>query len=224
MSFRRALLMRGADAPSADLVFYDRITTDGTAYIDTGLTLTDGTYVGSSFYFDMCISATQLPNTSSPVIFGVRIISTHNQAVLLTMANGTTPSIRYFNNTSVSSGVGFSVGERFNVLAKSDGLYVNGVLKGSFGASGKPYTSNPVKAILFGEALSDFFGGALSGTSRNIYTGYEFYQLKIDGADGTPIINLKPCTYQGVAGMWDLVTNTFFGNANTSGEFSVSND
>ena len=53
---------------------------------------------------------------------------------------------------------------------------------------------------------------------------FKIYFLEIYDGDGNLILNLKPCYYQGEAGLWDCVNNVFYGNANNTGTLTVGND
>lgn len=61
-------------------------------------------------------------------------------------------------------------------------------------------------------------------------SGYTFpslaklYSAKIYDENDNLLVNLKPCTYNGEAGLWDMVNGVFYGNANSSGAFTVGNE
>ena len=56
-------------------------------------------------------------------------------------------------------------------------------------------------------------------------SGWKIYSFQIvDRESNQTILNMIPCTYQGEAGMWDVVSNQFYGNANSSGTLTAGND
>lgn len=78
-----------------------------------------------------------------------------------------------------------------------------------------PVDSLPdVSLIIFGRRNID-------GTLQH-FTVMKCYGFRIIDGDGALKMNLIPCIYNGEAGMWDTITNTFFGNATGEGAFIAS--
>ena len=66
------------------------------------------------------------------------------------------------------------------------------------------------------------FGVNNGGAPSAICTGTRIYSLKIysDSTYTNCVWDGRPCLYNGAYGMWDRISNTFFGNANNTGAFS----
>lgn len=85
------------------------------------------------------------------------------------------------------------------------------------------YTSS----ALANAGVTLFKARAGSGTTLDTRNGgVRMWACKIySSPDATsPVRDFRPCTYNGEAGLWDMVEGKFYGNANTQGSFSVGND
>lgn len=215
---RRAMIASGGSPtpPPPSLVFYDRLVFDGTAYIETGITPPED----ASFLVRLgneTLKATQR-GFNCPTANGV---------IGMNYANGTTSTTRFFNiyygqSSAVST-------NRF--LAFSTTSYYFFLTPKRFGWGSTAYTitrgaENP--------------SGHLSLGSNNAHTGQAYTGrmgiFKIYGSDAqncasttdfanyTPVYTLRPCTYNGEAGMWCEETSTFYGNTAGAGTLSVLND
>jgi hypothetical protein len=80
------------------------------------------------------------------------------------------------------------------------------------------------KDVVATNALRVFCGTTSAGANEKFYKGAIRSLVITDAKTGNTIMSLKPCTFAGEAGMWDEVNGKFYGNAATSGEFSVAND
>ena len=215
---RRAMIASGGSPtpPTPALVFYDRLVFDGTAYIETGITPP----ADASFLVRLgneSLKATQR-GFNCPTSTGV---------IGMNYANGTTSTTRYFN---VYYGQSSAVSTNRN-LAFSTTSYYFFLTPKRFGWGSTAYTitrgaENP--------------NGHLSLGSNNSHTGQPYTgrmgTFKIYGSDAqncastsdfsnyTPVYTLRPCTYNGEAGMWCEETSTFYGNTAGAGTLSVLND
>ncbi len=182
------------------VVLYDRLIGDGTAYIDTGIT---PLYATDKISF--CAKLDQ-----------------------------------YKGATFINAGSGANRFEIYGSSSTTRNFYYV-----SYPASAQRNCNLPNYIQFFNEGwidmasgTSNFGGVASSGLNNNTLTptwkassslkimyNYKstFKYFRYERSGGI-IIDWHPCTYNGVAGMWDMVNNTFHGNANTSGSFSVAND
>ena len=91
-------------------------------------------------------------------------------------------------------------------------------------------TSNTIEASWSGkdatatQSLRVFGSIKSDGAMEKIYNGAIRSLIITDARTNEVKLKLKPCSWNGEAGMWDEVNGKFYGNAATSGEFSVAND
>lgn len=62
-----------------------------------------------------------------------------------------------------------------------------------------------------------------AGTSTGSPAKARWFYYKVWDKEGNPVLDLRPCTFRDVPGMWDTVSGTFFGNAIDQGAFTVGN-
>ena len=217
---RRQMMAAGASptppTPTPTPVFYDRLVFDGTAYIETDLIPpTDASFL------------VRLGNETLKATQRGFNCPTPNGVIGMNYANGTTSTTRYFNvYYGQSSAVSTS-----RYLAFSTASYYFFLTPSHFGWGSTSYSitrgaENP--------------SGHLSLGSNNSHTGQPYTGrmgiFKIYGSDAqnvtntsdfanyTPVYTLRPCTYNGEAGMWCVETSTFYGNTAGAGTLSVLND
>lgn len=184
----------------SDLVFYDRLVGDGVAYIDTGVRIaaTDVIYMEVK-----C-------GVKNAAFFGAR--SSYNGYLSLRQAN------------VAGSSVYLRIGSASNTTIATDGIHVQTVAielnlpdlvyhSGTKSGTLPRNTGLPtITSWLFREHST--YDSPTSGVST-------FSSFKLT-RNGEVILDLKPCTYLKEPGMWDMVSETFFGNSNPSGgAFSV---
>lgn len=208
---RRAMMAKklGGGLPPG-VVLYERLIGDGTAYIDTGFVPTESNLLG----FEM---AGRLVNKNT-ILFGT-CNSSYSAGYVEVSANGTYLRVGLcgaLNSITRITGNDIEVkceqvGNNMVVDYSIDGV------QGSLTTSNAKATYNQ-SLPLFARRIQR---SGIAGISPN---GASLKFLKLFAMDGSLMYNFHPCTYNGEAGMWDLVSNTFFGNANTSGSFSVAND
>ena len=104
----------------------------------------------------------------------------------------------------------------FTTVAASPSLNTPNTFILSRQAGGSQYTltSNGASGSIGGERDTN--------TPLYMNPGAKEVRRSIVRVNGVVVQNLRPCTYNGEAGMWDTVTDTFIGNASGSGTFTVA--
>ena len=69
----------------------------------------------------------------------------------------------------------------------------------------------------------DGYRNASGETAYDYFNDNSLYSFKIYEND-VLVRDFKPCTYNGVAGLWDMVESKFYDNSNSVGTLTVSND
>lgn len=195
-------------------VFYDLLVFDGAAYIDTGTEIT----APNSY----CISVPLGNETEKKAqrIFTLRATNNSVAGLIISASNTTNRTLQAYNcGNNASSNLAWSYATynffmtptRFGWGNSSTGLNKGnrnpsgGIVLGSnSGHSGDAYTGTMGTFCIYG-------GNAVNATTYNALTNY------------TPVITLRPCTYNGEAGMWYVEGNKFFGNSAGAGTLTVSN-
>jgi len=205
--------------PVIEPVFYDRLVFDGTAYIDTDI-VPDAEATYRMMFGDETLKASQtlftIPAENSTrigVVYGSATTSTNR---VFSVYYGATGAVRTGDELRFSSG-------RYTMMLSpikfQYGQYVAAsITKGENAPSG---------ALIIGQNATH------SGTA---YTG-SVGNLRIYGPDAknatnytdllnnyTPTHTLRPCTYDGEAGLWCVETSKFYGNSAESGTLSVLNN
>ena len=196
-------------------VFYDYIYFDGTAYIDTTVTIPANGSLRVSLGMETSKTAQQVfiaEGTNGGYIgmfIGGGSNTTRRQVVPLYDSTSYLASNRYLNWTYTTYGF-FMTPSRFG-WGNSPYTYTKGSL-------------HPDGGICLGRSTN-------TGVTR--YTG-RMTQLQIYGSDAsgvtsyaaldnyTPVATLRPCTYDGVPGLWYVEGSTFFGNSAGAGTLTVS--
>lgn len=188
-----------------ELVFYEKLIGDGVAYINTGAPYVEGyTYAAR-----LCI-----PQTTNSWVMGAW---TGNKGVTVTR-NGNYVRLRLntadTNAVSIGSDVvgyhdiDFVFTTQSNISYTLDNTTVN---------TGRMASNGGSNVFLFG-----YSSGAAVGTYARNPSSFQSYTVKNESLN--EVMHLVPCTYNGEAGMWDLVSQTFFGNAASSGQFTVEGE
>lgn len=198
--------MSSQSSTPTGVVFYDRLVGDGVAYINTGF----NPLKTHSYLVDF---TRRIEGAHS--VFGASIGWDSNFVIQKYQYNNY--QVRMFFNASTQKITGtISVGQRvkFYFTPQQTSVYKRDALLNNLGAYGAKADISK-KIHLFG--FND------NGTHKENAV-IDFYEFSIKDSGDTLLLDLVPCTYLGEAGMWDMVSNTFFGNANTSGSFAVEND
>ena len=198
------------------LQFYDYLTFDGTAYIQTDLLLPENGSVRTYLYNmtkKQCGIFRALDNSNN-MVFGLEVGGSD--------ANNHRFNIRYYKTTNDDSGAyawgNYNSGQ---VYMTSSRCQVPGRLKIFTKGSVMPtkgiqlvYARNNASGNIFKGSMSTFHIYGSDTQSVTSWAAFEGF---------TPVYTLRPCTYYGEAGMWCVETNTFYGNSASSGTLTVSN-
>lgn len=205
-------LVDGYGAGSKELVFYDKLISDGTAYIATD-------YIPGANFKRLNLDFVGLTQFND--ILGTRNYLTSNNAFAITVGSlnrTATYSIFSRNNVNYNYGVLAELG--WNVLIEESGANYN-VSTTRVGGSPSPRTV--AKATNYPSNPLYVFGINNGASVTPSYAGTIIRGLEIE--DGDRKIHLVPCTYGGEPGMWDTISERFYGNANPAGgAFTAEND
>lgn len=216
---RRRLMMLGGGGPTPPPtptpVFYDRLVFDGLAWIDTDVILPEN-----------CSLTVPLGGETSKVSQRVYAAwDSGSGGIVLTYGGGTNATNRqmvvYYDSSNYLSAQNFAwsyTAFNFYQTPKRFG----------WGNAGYNYTkgnTHPSRGLRLGQW----------GDTHPAYTGY-MKTVKIYGSDAqncqsynafgnyTPAVTLRPCIYNGEAGMWNVEQSKFYGNTAGQGTLTVAND
>ena len=202
-----------------EVVFYESIATDRTAYIDTGV-LANG--VLSSMVSFRWMGPGSSPDT---VILGARKDSGNTRYFL---------SALYVNSLAFGTGSYNPITEKIGASMRTHYLVSqfttirSGNSKSYFTVQESGYNSEVTKSsdtvTDTNKSLYLFRNNYSTPSSCNSYMSIHEVKIWDDDTMTNLILHLVPCTYNGEAGMWDLVSQTFFGNAASSGQFTVEGE
>lgn len=215
---RRRQIMMAVGSPTpptppgpSGLVFYDYLFFDGTAYIDTDFTPP----ANASFRCPMGRETLKVaqrmfvtPAANSAIIGAYISSSTTSSDRYWGMYYGSSSaastgkklSFTYQTYTFFLTPKGFGYGNVFNSLTKGSNAPSGPLVLGqSYSHTGQPYTGVMGTFEVYG---SD---------AQNVQdsSGFNSY---------TPVATFRPCTYNGVPGMWHVETSTFCGNTAGAGK------
>lgn len=195
--------------------FYDRLSFDGTAYIDTGITPADNSSYSANFGDETMKSPQRL--------FRVATGSTYQIAVFLSSSTSSTNrnfSV-YYGGPAITGNhsIAFSTA-RYNIFLTPNrfgyGSTVRAITKTANAPtehlfigqtsllSGQPFTGSMGTFCIHGSDAS----GATTFAGLSEYT---------------PTKTLQPCRYNGADGLWNIEDGTFLGNSAGSGTLSATN-
>lgn len=192
----------GAFTVGGEIKYYDYLQGDATAYIDTDYIANSETELRFKYN-------TQL-TTSISCLFSSRQKYATRDISYFPTANGATKPQIVFGSYGLASGSSIVPSETAEVIMKKTLIKYNN-LQFTFTASS--FTC-PDNLLLFKNSPSSTYNGRFGG---------KLYYFKIYD-NGTLVRDFKPCLYGGEAGLWDSVENKFYGNANSTGTFSVGNE
>ena len=218
---RRAMIAAGGGEPPTppviEPVFYDRLVFDGTAYIDTDI-IPDA---NASY-------KTTLGNESSKVAQRILTVKDSSSTLIGAILNNSTSatnrcfSIYYGSSSALSTDKTlawttseynfFLTPKRFGIadsvysITKGNRTPAGGIVIGSnYQHSGNPYSGDTSTIFVYGSDAQNV----------ETFAGFDSY---------TPAYTLRPCTFNGEAGLWCVETSTFYGNTAGSGTLSVRNN
>ena len=192
-------------------VFYNYLKFDGTAYIETTYVLPSGCSVRCSLGNET-LKATQATFSATggggtiQLFYGGSTNSTRRQMLPYYDSSSYLASNRYLNFSYASYNY-FMTSKRQGWGSTSytftkGSTHPTGGLR--FGYGGTPYTGTMMTFYVYGSDTQNL-------TSYDAFDNY------------TPVATFRPCTYNGVAGMWYVEGNTFFGNTAGSGTLTATN-
>ena len=203
------------------LVFYDKLVGNGTAYIKTDL-------MPNSFdNYEFDVSRAKNWNR---FVFGSK---SNKMSVGAVIYSGNQTFYLYTPNSTASTEVAMGNGERMHrglrTISLGDGKYRREEYRLHDG------NKDEVRTLIASTSIVDETStmpllvlacnvNASSNTPERIYDGAIYSFIVTDSRTNEVRMSLKPCTWNGEAGMWDEVNGKFYGNSSTSGEFSVAND
>jgi len=203
--FRRRLMGVGKGeepepAPEG-VVWYDNLVfSDNTAFLNTGVSVQ-----GVEFEWEVEWKRTSLVNDIYP--FEKDGYDTNRDLRIgVRRYYGPTPYCYYLYHNSTGTGINASPGLNSPstfVVTRNNGEY-------TLSCNGASYS---VSAVRDAATPLIFSPGSTWTVRRSIIT-----------INGVIVQSLRPCTYYGEAGMWDVVNEVFIGNAAQSGNFTVVND
>lgn len=191
------------DDPIVGVKFYDYLQSTGTQWIDTGVK----GYMNHTYEIDF--QQTDAGNYRIWGVFGQSSYVGYNMS--LTYGNGW---IARWNNTSngqelVSLG---TINTNRHVFKVVNGqCYFDGISKGTSSGHNSGFS---IDNNLFLFTINP------ANTTPSTNSKCKIYSYKDIDSSGKVIRNMVPCTYNGVAGMWDKVENKFYGNLGT-GTFTL---
>lgn len=202
-----------------EIVMYDRLKSDGTAYIDTG--------VVANGVLSSMVSFRWMGSGNSPdaVILGARKDSGNTRYFLsalynVTLAFGTGTYTQIIEKIGESMRSHYLVSQFTTIRSGNSKSYFT-VLESGYNSevntSSQTVTDTNKSLYLFRNNYS-------TPSSCNSYMSIHEVKIWDDDTMTNLILHLVPCTLGGVAGMWDKVSWEFFGNSNTSGAFTAENE
>lgn len=216
---RRQMIASGGvtpPPPTPTPVFYDRLVFDGTAYIDTGITPP----ADASFLV-------RLGNETTKAAQRCFIAPTASGVIGMNYSAGTNTTKRVFNVYYGQSAL-VSSDKSLNFTTTTYNFFLT---PNRFGwGTTTAYTitrgaENASGPLVLGSTPSHS-GQAYTGTMDTLYI-YGSDAKNVTNASGfssyTPVYTLRPCTYNGTAGMWCVETSTFYGNTAGAGTLSAIN-
>ena len=197
------------------LVFYDKLVGDGTAYINTE-------YYPTSW--DNVEWDADAPSVYNKYVFGCK-------SSVLSVANLVYSAAQTYYNykpstsaTTINEDNAKRQKRTLRIVDLGDGSYRREVADLDSGVVNVIDAGWSGKDVVATNALRVFCSTTSAGANEKFYKGAIRSLVITDAKTGNTIMSLRPCTFAGEAGMWDEVGNKFYGNAATSGEFSVAND
>ena len=196
-------------------IFYDYLYFDGTAYIDTDIIPANLSSYQVSLGMETLKAAQR--------VFMLRAGTSDYIGVNLSSRTTST-------NRTIATYYGVASTSGSKTLAFSNQTYSFFLTPKRFGWGNSAYTytkgsSTPAGPLILG-SMPGHSGQAYTGRmgifraygsdAQNVTTNAEFCEY-------LPTITLRPCTYNGEAGMWHVEGNKFFGNTAGAGQLSVGN-
>lgn len=211
------VFQKGSGPSPSGPTLVDYIETDGTAYIDTG--------IKGNAPMSAKVSVTPVaPASGNIYIFGCRKDAGDTRFIFLTLNDSKNAGYGYASANSVNA---LSIAASFDnqtpvtiqtsLKAGSQHFYAKQAGESSYSSA----TASTVGTITTGINIW-LFRYNYTGTPGKGQSGIKCQWCKIysDGDFTNLIWDAVPCYYNGEYGMWDNISNSFFGNAAGSGAFT----
>lgn len=201
-------------------VFYDQLVFDGVAYVDTTIVPPE--------------------NASIRVAFGNETLKAAQRVIFVPGTETSTFLAMILNTGTTSTTRKFSVYYGGSTALNTTKTLAFSTLRVGFFMTPKRFGwgSNSGNITTYTKG-NDTPGGGLILGSNSVHNGSPFSgtleQFEIYGSDAqnattyqdlanyTPVYTLRPCTYDGEAGIWCVETSQFFGNTAGAGTLTVQN-
>ena len=219
---RRAMMAAGGGSPTPpgpviEPVFYDRLVFDGTAYIDTDIVP------------DLTMSyRIAIGNESQKIAQRYFFAPTENSGFVGITLNSTTNSTNRCFNVYYGKSSALSNTQTYAFSNATMSLFLT---PKRFGWGNTQFSitkgSNAVSGPLVIGQSSTHLGQAFTGRLGwfRIYGSDAQNVTSNSGFDSyTPVYTLRPCTYDGEAGLWCVETSKFYGNTAVAGTLTVMNN
>jgi len=219
---RRRQMMLAGGTPPAPLPYtpVEYIETDGNAYIDTGIKGNDPRSCELKFMAGTVGSASQCilgtgGNSENASLYMLSFISSsgyygfaHNY---------------FYSNSASGSGYGITANSSFEAKCAMKKSSQVAQLKREGDSSFTSYSKTQSSTLTTGKSMYLFAcNNADTSVVSKCSSGSRLYYCKIYSTNNYTnlVFDGIPCVYNGEYGLWDRVTDTFFGNAAGSGAFS----
>ena len=210
-------MIAAGGSPTPTPVFYDRLVFDGTAYIDTDIVPgADASFriAGVGYESEKAaqrVFATRAGDSASTGMFYGSGTTTTNRSVSVVYGSSST----LLTKTIAFSTSAYSFFLTPNRMGYGNTAYA--ITKGSAEPTGGLVIG--YNASHSGQAYTGRMGifRIYGSDAQNVttYSGFDSY---------TAVYTLRPCTYNGEAGLWCVETSTFYGNSAESGTLTVMNN
>ena len=205
---RRRIMMGTEEKP----IFYDRLVFDGTAYIDTDIIPPAD-----------CSFRTLIGNETLKAAQRIFRADGKFGVIMNASTNSTRRSfVVYYGQTGAFGDYQVNSWDETFIFLTPYMFGLNDSLKWTFTKG----TDNPAGPLTIGHR-EDHSGQAYTGSlgSFRIYgSDAKNATNPSELATYTPVYYLRPCTYNGEAGLWCVENNTFYGNTAGAGTLSVRNN
>lgn len=212
------VFQKGSSPTPPPYTTVDYIETDGVAYIDTGILGNDSR---------SCEIKYMQPTMIYGCILGAYGSASHSYFVLAATTDTGYLAFEHYYSYGGSDGtqsVATSIQNQTPFIVKNAMRKGSQIIElkqeGDSSFTSVSKTNN--NAISTGYSMSLFARNTYGTISETCPSGSRLYYCKIysDATYTTLVRDYVPCLYNGEYGMWDKVSNAFFGNAAASGAFS----
>lgn len=215
---RRAMMAQGGTPPTPPLPYtpVDYIETDGTAYINTG--------IKGNAPMSVQMKVTPVaPASGNKYILGCRKDSGNTRFLFLLVSYDKKAGIAYYSGAATSINIADScdnntpMGVVCSLKSGQQKLQIK-----QEGESSYTTDTRTTSGAVTTNTDMYLFCWNNQGTPSAPQSGTRVWYVKIfsDSTFTNLVFDGRACSYNGQYGLWDMVSDTFFGNAAGSGAFS----